>query len=181
MTLFYGQNSIKFSQKSSAILHFRDSKLKNFPYKASHLQRPTRASNFSYNLPLTTKRASNSYGRIRSILTVGVKMLCFFVVFYCQDSIKSSIKSSAILHFRNSKLKNFPYKASHLWRSTRASKLQFQPPPPNQKELPTALQTEKLTLLLHDIICRLCTTMHVLRKFKFLHSLLRSIFPSCCC
>ena len=130
MTLFYGQNSMKSSQKSSAILHLRDSKLKNFPYKASHLQRPTRASNFSYNLPPHKKRAS--YGPIRSILTVGVKMLCFFVVFYCQDSIKSSIKSSAILHFRNSKLKNFPYKASHLWRSTRASKLQFQPPQPKR-------------------------------------------------
>ena len=54
----------------------------------------------------------------------------FFGVFYCQDSIKSSLKSSAILHFRNPKLKNFSYKASHLQRSTRASKLQFQPPPP---------------------------------------------------
>ena len=53
----------------------------------------------------------------------------FFGVFYCQDSIKSSLKSSTILHFRNPKLNNFSYKASHLRRSTRASKLQFQPPP----------------------------------------------------
>ena len=44
MTLFYDQNSTKFSLNSSAILHFRDSKLKNFPYKASQLQRSTRAA-----------------------------------------------------------------------------------------------------------------------------------------
>ena len=138
MTLFYGQNSIKSSQKFSAcMLHFRDSKLENFPYKASHLQRSTRASNFNYNLPPHNKKGflrPNSF----DIKTVGVKMLCFFVVFYCQDSIRSSLKSSAILHFRNSKLKNFPYKAS---------KLQFQPPPPTKKELPTALRQ----------LCHFCT------------------------
>ena len=59
-------------------------------------------------------------------------MLCFFGVFYCQDSIKSSLKSSTILHFRNLKLKNFSYKASHLQSSIRASKLQFQPPQPKR-------------------------------------------------
>ena len=131
MTLFYGQNSIKSSLKSSAILHFRDSKLKNFRYKASHLQRSTRASKLQLQpSPLTTKSflRPNSF----DIKTVGVKMLCFFGAFYRQNSIKSTLKSSAILHFRNSKLKNFPYKASHLQRSTRASKLQFQPPQPKR-------------------------------------------------
>ena len=56
-------------------------------------------------------------------------------LFSGQNSIKSSLKSSAILHFRDSKLKNFPYKAWLLQRSTRASKLQFQPPrsPPQPK------------------------------------------------
>ena len=59
-------------------------------------------------------------------------------LFYGQNSIKYSLKSSATLHFKDSKLKNFPYKASYLQRSTRASKLQFQPSPSQQKELPTA-------------------------------------------
>ena len=67
------------------------------------------------------------------IKTVGVIMLCLnsnhFLICYGQNSFKSSLKSSAILHFRDSKLKNFPYKASHIQRWTRASKLQFQPPP----------------------------------------------------
>ena len=58
-------------------------------------------------------------------------------LFYGRNSIKSFLKSSGILHFRDSKLKNFPYKVSHLQRSTRASKLQFQAP--NKKQLPTAL------------------------------------------
>ena len=96
--------------------------------------------NFNYNLPgpLTTKRAS--YGPIRSILKQLELRCYFFCVFYCRDSIKSALKPCAILHFRNSKPKIFPYKASHLQRSTRASKFQFQHPPPNQKELPTALK-----------------------------------------
>ena len=129
MTLFYGQNSIKSSLKSSAILHFRDSELKNFPYKASDLQRPTRASNFSYNLPPHNKKSflrPNSF----DIKTVGVKMLCFFVVFYCQDSIKSSLKSSAILHFRNSKLKNSPIKPVALDSGFQTS---ISAPPPQPK------------------------------------------------
>ena len=138
MTLFYGQNSMKSSQKSSAILHFRDSKLKNFPYKASHLKRSTRASNFNYNLPPHNKKSflrPNSF----DIKTVGVKMLCFFVVSYCQDSIKSSLKSSAIFHFRNSKLIS-PIKprtcSARLGPPT--SITTSPPPPPQQKELPTA-------------------------------------------
>ena len=134
---------MKSSQKSIAILHFRDSKLKKFPYKASHLQRSTRASNFNYNLPPHSKKSflrPNSF----DIKTVGVKMLCFFVVFYCQDSIKSSLKSSAILHFRNSKLKNFSYKALHLLRSTRASKLQFQPPQPKRASYGPAMNNIKV-------------------------------------
>ena len=36
------------------------------------------------------------------------------------------------LHFRDSKLKKFPYKVSHLQRSTRAPKFQFQPPQPKR-------------------------------------------------
>ena len=52
--------------------------------------------------------------------------------FLCENSIKSSVKSSAILNFRDSKLKNFPYKVSHLQRSTRASELQFQPSQPKR-------------------------------------------------
>ena len=60
MTLFYGQNSMKSSLKSRAILHFRDSKLTNFPYKASHLQRSTRASKLQFQLP---QRKRASYGR----------------------------------------------------------------------------------------------------------------------
>ena len=60
MTLFSGQNSIKSSLKSSAILHFRDSKLKNFPYKAWLLQRSTRASKLQFQPPLQPKRASYS-------------------------------------------------------------------------------------------------------------------------
>ena len=142
MTLFYDQNSIKSSLKSSAILHFRDSKLKNFPYKASQLQRSTRAGQTSITnfLPHDKKSFLRLRPNLFDIKTAGVKMLCFFVVFYCQDSIKFFLKSSVILHLRNSKLKNFPYKTSHLQCSTRASKLQFQlPSPPNQKELPTAL------------------------------------------
>ena len=60
-------------------------------------------------------------------------------LFYGQNSIKSSLKSSAILHFRDSKLKNVRYKASHLQRLTRAYKLQFQPSlPSHQKEHPKA-------------------------------------------
>ena len=81
MTLFYGQNSIKSSLKSSDILHLRNSKLKNFPYKASHLQRSTRASKLQLqSTPSQQKelRTPNSF----DIKTVGVEMLWgFFVVF----------------------------------------------------------------------------------------------------
>ena len=64
MTLFYCQNSIKFSLKSSAILHFRDSELNNFPYKVSHLQRPTRAPHFNFSPPPPQpKRASYGPGK----------------------------------------------------------------------------------------------------------------------
>ena len=137
MTLFYDKNSIKSSLKSSAILHFRDSKLKNSPIMPRSCSARLGPPNFNYNLPPHNKK-SFLRPNLFDIKTAGVKMLCFFVVFYCQDSIKSSLKSSAILHLRNSKLKNFPYKDSHLQRSTRASKLQLQPSPSQQKELPTA-------------------------------------------
>ena len=59
----------------------------------------------------------------------------FFCCFYCQDSIKSSLKSSALLHFRNSKLKNSPIKPVALDSGFQTSISA----PPNQKELPTAL------------------------------------------
>ena len=67
------------------------------------------------------------------IKTVGV-MLCLnsnhFTVSFDMLWPESSLKSSAILHFRDFKFKNFPYKASHIQYSTQASKLQFQPLPP---------------------------------------------------
>ena len=156
VTLFYGQNSIKSSLKSSAKLHFRDSKLKNFPYKASHLQPSTRASKLQFQPP-PPSHAKKGFLRPNSfdIKTVGVKILCLnsnqiVTLFNGQNSIRSSLKSSAILHFRDYKLKNFPYKASHLQRSTRASKLQFQPPSHQKELIPTALLTKTLSIYLHE-------------------------------
>ena len=48
---FYGQNSIKSPLKSSAILHFRDSKLKNFPYKAGSCSARLGLPNFNFSPP----------------------------------------------------------------------------------------------------------------------------------
>ena len=62
----------------------------------------------------------------------------FLLFFYCHDSIKSSLKSSAILHFRNSKLKNFPYSLAPAALDS-GFQTSISAPPPNQKELPTAL------------------------------------------
>ena len=52
-----------------------------------------------------------------------------FLVFYCQDSIKSSLKSSTILHLRNSKLKKFLYKASPCIARLGLPNFNFSPPP----------------------------------------------------
>ena len=61
----------------------------------------------------------------------------FLLFFYCQDSIKFSLKSSAILHFRKSKLKISPIKPRTC--SARLGLPNFNFSPLNQKELPTAL------------------------------------------
>ena len=60
-------------------------------------------------------------------------------LFYGQNSMKSSLKSSAIYTaFQRLQAKKFPLKALRLQRSTRASKLQLRPSPSQQKEIPTA-------------------------------------------
>ena len=84
----------------------------------------------------------------------------FFGVFYCQDSIKSSLKSSAILHFRNPKLTISPIKPRTCGALLGLLNFNFSPPP-NQKELPTALDkvaaanaVPKLSLQMQRQSCR---------------------------